>query len=277
MVSMDFDTRPASDSPILDLLQLLNLSFESYLVPVHFDLPYFLTMLRKDNIDLSASRVLLADNQPSGIALIARRGWTSRLAAMGIVKGMRGKKAGSWFVAKLIQEARERGDHEMVLEVIEQNQPAVRLYKNQGFQIIRRLVGYQHQDVKQDAKNGLEEIDPREMGYLVLQHGLRDLPWQLSGETITLLNPPARAFKKGNAYIAISNPDLENIVISSLLVEPQARRQGLAVDLIEIMMANYPGKIWHVSAIWPEEFGVIFERAGFQREEISQWQMRLEL
>jgi GNAT superfamily N-acetyltransferase len=277
MVNMKLDTTPASNYPMPDLVQLLNLSFESYLIPVHFDIPYFLNMLRKDNVDLSLSRVLLADGEPAGIGLIARRGWTSRLAAMGIVKGMRGKKAGSWFMARLIQEARERGDREMLLEVIEQNEPAVRLYKNHGFQTVRRLVGYQHQDAKQDAKNGLEEIDLREMGYLILQHGLSNLPWQLSGETIALLNPPARAFKKGNAYIAISNPDLENVVISSLLVEPQARRQGLAVDLIETIMANYPGRIWHVSAIWPEEFGIIFERAGFQRQEISQWQMKLEL
>jgi hypothetical protein len=42
-------------------------------------------------------------------------------------------------------------------------------------------------------------------------------------------------------------------------------------------MAHYAGKTWHVPAIWPEEFGPLFERAGFQREELSQWQMKLSL
>lgn len=277
MVNMKLDTTSASNYPTPDLVQLLNLSFEKYIIPVRFDIPYFLNMLRKDNVDLSLSRVLLADDELSGIGLIARRGWTSRLAAMGIAKDMRGKNAGTWFMERIIQEARDRGDREIVLEVIEQNKPAVRLYQKCGFQSIRRLVSLVNRDAKQDAKGELHEIDLRELGRLILLHGLPDLPWQLSGETVAMLNPPARAFKKGNSYIAISNPELENVVISSLLVEPQARGQGLAVNMIETVMANYPGKIWHVPTIWPEEFGHLFERAGFQREEISQWQMKLQL
>jgi hypothetical protein len=42
-------------------------------------------------------------------------------------------------------------------------------------------------------------------------------------------------------------------------------------------MSNYPGKTWHVPAIFPEELGKVFEMAGFEREDISQWQMRLVL
>lgn len=277
MVNMKLDTAPAADHPIPDLVQLLNLSFENYLVPVQFEIPDFLTMLRKDNIDLGASRVLLVEGKPSGIALIARRGWACRLAAMGIVKDLRGKNAGTWFMEQLIRESRDRGDREMVLEVIEQNEPAVRLYKRHGFRSIRRLMGFMIQDAKQDAKNDLQEIDLREMGRLVLQHGLPDLPWQLSGETIALLNPPVRAFKKGEAYVAVSNPDAGHVIIWSLLVEPGSRGQGLAVEMLNQVMAGHAGRTWHVPAIWPEEFGGIFERAGFRREELSQWQMRLGL
>lgn len=279
MGDMKLDINTASDYPTPDLVQLLNLTFEDYLVPIHFDHSQFLTMLRKDNIDLNSSRVLLADSEPSGIALIARRGTfrASRLAGMGITREMRGKSAGSWLMGQLIKEARARNDREMVLEVIEQNKPAVRLYKKYGFQAIRRLIGWIRQDVKQDAKGDLQEMDLCEMGRLILRHGLPDLPWQLSGETIALLNPPARAFKNGQAYIAISNPDAEHVVIWSLLVEPDARGKGLAVELLENVMANHNGKTWHVPAIWPEELGIIFERAGFQREELSQWQMRLDL
>lgn len=274
---MKMDIKPASDYPILDLGQLMNLSFEDYTVPIHMDNSQFLNMLLKDNINLASSRVLLIDDQPAGVALIARRGWTSRLAAMGIVKESRGKKAGTWFMGKLIDEARERNDRQMVLEVIEQNEPAVRLYQNCGFDTVRRLISLIHQDAKQDAKSDLQEVDLREMGGLILRHGLPDLPWQLSGETIALMNPPTHAYKLGDAYIAISNPEGEHIVIWSLLVEPSARGQELGVETLKKIMAHYSGKTWHVPAIWPEEFGVIFERAGFKRENLSQWQMRLSL
>jgi GNAT superfamily N-acetyltransferase len=278
MGGMNLDTRPASNYPTPDLLQLMNLSFEGYVVPVRFEHTQFLTMLRKDNVDLDASRVLLADGKPSGIALIARRGWSSRLAAMGLAKETRSKKAGSWLMESLIREARERGDRRMSLEVIERNEAGVRLYKRHGFQVIRRLVSFVHQDAKQTAKNGLFELDLREMGRLVSLYGLPDLPWQLSGETVALLTPPACAYETGEgAYIAVSNPDAEHVVIWALLVEPGAREKGLAVELLKTVMGNHPGKTWHVPAILPEELGFVYEQAGFRRDELSQFQMELSL
>lgn len=277
MGNMKLDTCPASDYPTPDLLQFLNLSFESYLVPVRFDISQFLTMLRKDTVDLSTSRVLLADDAPAGIALIARRGWSSRLAAMGITKEMRGKSAGTWFMERLLREARERGDREMALEVIEQNEAAVRLYRKCGFGTVRRLVGFKYQDAKQDTKNGLEEVDLRELGRLVSHYGLPNLPWQLSGETVALLTPPSRAFRREKAYVAVSNPEAEHVAVWSLLVEPPARGNGLAAELLRRVMSSYAGRTWHVPAIFPEELGGVFERAGFTREELSQWQMSLSL
>jgi GNAT superfamily N-acetyltransferase len=274
---MTLDIKPASDYPLPDLTQLLNLSFENYLVPVTFNLQQFLTMIRKDSVDLSASRALIVDDKPAGIALIARRGWTSRLAAMGIVQSMRGKGAGFGFMEKLIQEARERNDHDMVLEVIEQNENAVKLYQKCGFQSVRRLIGLIRKDARERKKDSIEEIDLREAGGLISQHGLSDLPWQLAGETIAHMNPPARAYRNGPALVVISNPNVEHIVIWSLVVEPQARGKQLSVEMLKSVIANHPGRTWHIPAIFPEEFGRIFERAGFEKEELTQWQMRLGL
>lgn len=274
---MLLDTKPASDYPLPDLTQLLNLSFENYLVPVAFNLSQFLTMIRKDSLDLAASRVLLVDEQPAGIALIARRGWTSRLAAMGIVQGQRSKGAGSRFMRKLIDEARERNDHAMVLEVIEQNENAVKLYQKCGFQSVRRLIGLIRKDAIEKNKTSLTAIDLREAGSLIAQHGLADLPWQLAGETIAHMNPPACAYRNGPALVVTSNLAVEHVVIWSLLVEPQARGQQLGVEMLKSVIANHPGKTWHVPAIFPEEFGKLFERAGFEQEELTQWQMKLDL
>jgi len=272
---MDFDFVPASNFPLLDLVKFLNRGFEAYFIPIHFEAITFLNLLRQDGIDLTASRVLIVDEHSSGIALIARRGWTSRLAAMGIASEMRGKGAGFWFMEQLIQEACQREEREMWLEVIEQNEPAVKLYQKCGFQIVRRLIGFVRQNAVEEEKGPLQEIDLREMGRLISQHGLSDLPWQLSGESIAQMNPPARAYRKGPAYIAISNPDAERVVIWSLLVEEEARRKGLGTDLLKHLLANHKGKTWHVPAIFPEEFQHVFGKAGFEREELSQWQMKL--
>ena len=130
---MDFDTLPASNYPLPDLVNFVNQGFEGYFVPIQIDIVAFLNMLRKDGIDLTTSRVLIADHQPCGIALLARRGWTSRLAGMGIAEERRGMGAGSWFMEQIIEEACQRGEREMSLEVIEQNEPAVKLYQKFGF------------------------------------------------------------------------------------------------------------------------------------------------
>jgi len=235
-------------------------------------------MLRKDGLDLTASRVLLVDESPCGVALIARRGWTSRLAAMGISINMRGKGAGTWFMRQLFEDACERGEREMVLEVIEQNEPAVALYKRSGFQIVRRLVGFERSATSPELTiegMPLEEIDIRVAAGLISYFGLPDLPWQISGESIAQTNPPARAYKNGPAYAVISNPEAEHVVVWSVLVEPQARGKNLGVQMLKNVIANYPGRTWHVPAIFPEEFTKLFERVSFQKEELTQWQMRL--
>jgi ribosomal protein S18 acetylase RimI-like enzyme len=259
----------------------LNRGFEEYFLPIHFSQDMFSNMLRKDGIDLADSRVLLVEDQACGIALIARRRGlrASRVAAMGIAKEARGKGAGSWLMKQLTEEASERGDREMALEVIEQNEPAVKLYRKYGFETIRRLVGYIHtgRDTANIESNELYRFDLREVGGLISQYGLADLPWQLSGESVTQISPPPYAYCHGPAYIVISNPEAEHVVIWSLLVEPEARGNGLGARMLQRVMAYHEGKTWHVPAIFPEELGKVFERAGFEKEKLSQWQMKLEL
>jgi GNAT superfamily N-acetyltransferase len=276
---MDFATVPASNYPAPELAELLNRGFEDYFIPIQFNTNMLLTMLHKDGIDLAESRLLIADDQPCGIALIARRGafGTSRLAAMGIEKGLRSRGAGSWFMQRLLGEARQRGDHEMVLEVIEQNEPAVRLYQRSGFENVRRLIGFLRKDTREHIANELQEFDLQQMGRLISQHGLSDLPWQLSGESIAQLVQPARAYRNGQAYVVVSNPEAEQVVIWSLLVEQNARGNGLGARLLESLMATHTGKTWHVPALFPEELAKVFERAGFERENLSQWQMKVSL
>lgn len=274
---MNFATLPAARYPLPDLVQFLNRGFEDYAVPIQFDAVMFANMQRKDDIDLSLSRVLTLDGQPCGIALVAPRPArrASRLAAMGVAREVRGKGAGTWLMEQLIGEARQRGEGEMVLEVIERNEPAVRLYRKYGFQTVRRLIGLSRKDARENGRGDLQKIDPGELSRLISQYGLPDLPWQLSGETISNMDPPICAYRRGPAYLAISSPEAEHVVIWSLLVEPQWRGRGLGSSLLKQIIAEHAGKTWHMPAILPEELGRVFEKAGFEREQLSQWQMRL--
>src|SRR5690349_8992588 len=137
-----FSFKPASEFSIPQIADLITRGFEGYFVPINISAPVFMTMMRRDSIDLNETRILHRDEEPVGVALIARRGWKSRLAAMGIISSARNGGAGTWAMTQLIEEARARGDHEMLLEVIAQNTAGVKLYEKVGFKKIRKLVGY---------------------------------------------------------------------------------------------------------------------------------------
>lgn len=285
---MTLQLKPASEFSIPQLADLMTRSFEDYFVPINITKSALLTMLKRDSIDLTASKVIANGNEHIGIAFIARRGWACRLAAMGLLPQARNQSLGTQTMQQLIEEAKERQDKEMILEVIEENTAGVKLYEKVGFKKVRRLVGYTFENPQFVAEDGkpaqaavlggekeLREIDIRELARLVTYHGIKDLPWQLSGTTIMQHTPPSRAFKLNDAYCLISNPDATDIVIWSVLVKSRSRGAGLSNVLMKTLFNVFQNKIWRVPAIFPEEMSFIFEQVGMQRETISQWQMML--
>ena len=275
MSSLSF--KSTSEFTIPFLADLMTRGFEGYFVPVQMTDAGLQTMIRRDGVDLAESRVLLKDDQSIGIALIARRGWTSRLAAMGIVTEARNGGVGTWAMKQLIEEARVRAEKEMLLEVIEQNTAGVKLYRKVGFETVRRLVGYKLENPQGKSKGKIEEIDIRDLAKLISAHGLKDLPWQLSGETIAQHTPRSCAYRLDDAYCLISNPEAEQVVISSVLVKAGSRGAGLSPVLMRAVFSRFPNKTWRVPAIFPEEMSPIFEEVGMKREELSQLQMALTL
>ena len=265
--------KPASEHPIPFLADLMTRGFEGYIVPINITDSVLHTIIRRDGIDLTASRVLMRDDEPIGVAFIARRGWTSRLAAFGITPNARSGGIGTWAMEQLLEEAKARGEKEMLLEVIEQNTAGVKLYEKVGFTKMRRLVGYKLENPQVESDVELEEIDIRELARLVAYHGLKDLPWQLSGASIMQHTPPSRAFRINDAYCLITNPEATDVAISSILVKTRSRGAGLSAVLLRALFAKFPNKVWHVSPIYPEEMGFIFEHVGMEHETLSQWQM----
>ena len=249
--------------------------FEDYFVRIPFTLGMLLTLGRTDSVDLTASRVIIRDNVPVGAALIARRGWTCRLAAMAIVPEARRSGIGRAAVIQLLAEARTRGDRMVVLEVIEQNTAAVELYRACGFETIRRLIGFAGPPSSRSVlRDDLVEVDLREVAHMVSQAPLPDLPWQLSAETIAQLSPPALGYRLHDAWIAITDPAQPVVAVRALVgrdsVEPNA-----ATALVHAVMARHPGKTeWRFQPIWPEELSGILRPLGLPPTDLTQFQMR---
>lgn len=268
---MEYRTRPLKTLSMRDAADLFNRSFEAYFVPVHFTEDSFRAFVQRDTIDFKASQILLADHKQIGVALIARRGSASRMGGFGIISEFRGQGAGSWFVNWLLEDARQRGETRMYLEVITQNEAAVRLYEKHGFAKIRRLLGFKAERPTGSADANLRSYDQALILEMVRAHALPDLPWQLDADT--LQSVASFGHRLGDAFALTSNPGAEHISFRSLIVPTQARGQHQATRLLSALFAKYPDKVWQVPAIFPEEIGNTFERAGMQPDILTQWQM----
>lgn len=272
--------RPVAEHTAEQAAAALTRSFEGYIVPIKMTPQFFERRFRGESLDPFASRVYYQGEDVAGIVLVARRGWTSRIAAMGVAPDLRGQGLGRRLLTEAVEEARTRGDRAVLLEVIEQNTPALQLYTSFGFRPLQRLFGYRKEagPVVGASTDALTEIDPLDFARRAAREGERNLPWMLTAETLAAAAFPIRAFRLGRACALIGDPSAETVSLVALLVPRSHRRQGHGSRLVRALDAAFPGKAWVVSAILPETLAPEFlSKLGWERTKINQLEMRLEL
>lgn len=268
---MEFQTIPLNTITLQEAATLFNRSFEGYFIPVQFTENTFNAFTQRDAVDFEASPILQINGESAGLALIARRENVSRLGGFGIISKFRGQKAGTWLTQQLLADARQRDETKMFLEVITQNEYAIRLYEKHGFVRLRQLLGFKAENPDGSPDSGLKACNQDLVLDLIRSDGLPDLPWQVDAETLNRV--ASFGYQLGEAFALISDPSDEHVTLRSLIVPIQVRGQGQGASLLKALFAQYPGKTWHVPAVFPEETGKTFEQAGMQPEPLSQWQM----
>jgi GNAT superfamily N-acetyltransferase len=210
---MEITFAPALDFTLAELADALNTAFRGYFIEVHFTPQSVGQMVRCDSVDLNVSRCVLLGGIPVGVALIARRGWTSRLAAMGLNTQQRGQGIGRRVMELLITEAAERGERAMVLEVIEQNTAALQLYTAMGFRTVRRLVSYVMEAQPAIATASTGDIESA----LLAEVGGPDRAGAIAAEREC---EAERACEIAAIEAAIEEVDLRNVARSLTMVSP---------------------------------------------------------
>lgn len=271
-------SRPAVEFTSSALAEIMTAGFEGYIVPQAFNAQTFDSRFRRESLDMIASRVIEECGRPIGLILVARRGWTARIAAIAFAQSHRNRGLGRIAMAEAIAYLTELGDRRLTLEVIETNEPALRLYEGLGFAIQRRLVGFRRRclEQKRESLPDLVEHDPQFIARRLADEGLIDLPWQLAPETLACMSAPARGLALNGSAFAIIEPvhQAECVALRTLYVSRGMRRRGLGNALVEAVSAAYTGCDLVISACLPEELAsAFFTRAGFSRTDISQWEM----
>ena len=150
---------PSDQFSYADLAELFTRGYEGYFVPMHFDEPTLRYMVDAWDIDLSKSRV--APN--AGVANLAVRGDRGWIGGIAVVPEQRRNGVGR----ALMEAVLELAPPTVLLEVIEANEPAIKLYESLGFEKTRVLEVWR-------VEAPLVEAASADQSTL----GQPDLPWQ---------------------------------------------------------------------------------------------------
>jgi GNAT superfamily N-acetyltransferase len=151
---------PADRFTMAELAALFTAGYEDYFMPVKLDEASMKHIVDAWDIDLSRSRVA----EGRGICNLGVRGDVGWIGGIGVAASERGKGIGR----ALMESVLENAPSTVELEVIEQNERAIKLYESLGFVPTRLLEVWELTEVPEvEARR----VDPAPLGQ-------SDLPWQ---------------------------------------------------------------------------------------------------
>jgi GNAT superfamily N-acetyltransferase len=181
---------------------------------------------------------------------------------------------GARVLEETLEALRDAGATDVVLEVLDGNDAAIRLYKRSGFEQRRRLLGYSMQrpsrrGLRARVSGKLAEADSRQALSHLIEWGWNDPPWQL--EPASLAHLPALRIDQD--AVAFGKRRGDRFWLYAVSVAPDRRRHGVARRMCSLLPAPWLG----VPALIPEEWweaGAMLRGLGAMTESHWQWEMR---
>jgi ribosomal protein S18 acetylase RimI-like enzyme len=182
---MTVEFRRSSDFSLPDLASVFTASYEGYLIPFVVDETQLRYMIEVFDLDVSRSLVAVERDRPVGLANLGRRGEMTWLGGVGVMPSHRGSGVGESLSRMLLDQARETGAREMVLEVIVENTRAFALYEKLGFMPTRELQVLSLGSAAEHSE--ARETDLEVARRVVAATRSAPEPWQRADETVANL------------------------------------------------------------------------------------------
>jgi ribosomal protein S18 acetylase RimI-like enzyme len=276
---MKFEIVPAHELSLAEQATVFTEAFSGYVAgSVQLNAGALATFIAGQGIDICHSRYARSDTgHLVSFGYINRTGNISRLAGMGTVSGARRSGAAAFVLNSLMEEAKQRGDEAMVLEVIEQNPAAVQLYETQGFRRLTTLYGWRSGGAiaSPDAKE-LRAVPMFEALQLSNRPDYPAIPWQISAHAAAKV-VSAHTFELDDTAVVTSDPAAPPIRLHAFLGTDGTNWKSLR-ELIQALLGNWPEREIYAPPIFPEQFAnEVFQPLNFRREELRQFLMRKDL
>ncbi len=217
-----------------------------------------LLRMRKNAVDYDLSVAAYNDGRMVGFTLIGVDAWGGRLTAYdagtGIVPAFRGQGLARRMFDRALAPLRERGVEFFVLEVLQNNEPAIKAYRKAGFEISRELRSYVA-DTAAVVGRSTPRWNLRPIDVARFEDVARDADWLPSFENrisavrcladdVTLVG----AFDGEDCVGAyVYSAPLRWLL--SIVVRPSHRRRGIGRALLAHAAANVPEGVTRVAAL----------------------------
>ena len=276
--------KPLTGTGTTTILTAFNEAFSDYVVPLKLTEEQLGSKFRRENINLELSVGAYDRDQLAGFILhgleTRQNGTAAYNAATGVIPSHRGQRLTHRLYEAILPALRAKGVKEISLEVITTNIPALKTYKETGFQISRRLLCY---------KGKLELGETRGSGNVhILEHIDWDLLKLFGDWEPTWQHAVPAIGRMGAQMITIGYITAGQIVgyacydpvahrVAQVAVKPDCRRQGVATALFAYLSSRYGPdlSVINVDAAAVETQAFI-HKTGL-REFIQQFEMVLQL
>jgi ribosomal protein S18 acetylase RimI-like enzyme len=139
-MSYPFELIPAKAFSYEELTEAYNTTRVDYIVPMPMNANKLREYVETYDVDMEASAVAVDGNEVLGLGMLGvrkNRAWITRL---GVIRNNRRNGTGEGLVDHLIDQAQQRDQVSIILEVIEDNTPAYSLFTKKGFKDTRDLL-----------------------------------------------------------------------------------------------------------------------------------------
>lgn len=225
-----------------EIVQVLNESFADYIIPLQLTVEQLEMKIAAENIQLHLSVGVVDQEKLVGFMLHALNTVDGKLTAYNAATGVVPSHRGQGLVAKmydwLLEHLAPLQVEQLVLEVIEGNNSAIRAYEKMGYHKARKLICFEGETAGISQKDIVEIKELADFNWPVFTTFWDIQPtWQNAISALENSKSRCRilgAYKGGEmvGYL-LFNPTSKRVL--QLAIDANHRRNGIATQLIQTM------------------------------------------
>lgn len=143
------ETRRLNTCSFADAVKIWNEGFQGYFVDMTLSLDAYLSRLQREGLSPELSLMAFCDGKPAGFLLNGIRTSAGRKIAWnggtGVAPEFRGRGVGKVLMRATMDIYREQEIERATLEALADNQPAISLYQQFGYEVVDRLTFLAHE------------------------------------------------------------------------------------------------------------------------------------